>query len=97
MFLDTEVLFNIAGYNGALYKRTSEDFLGPVEKANIKKKRIELRYFTEIDDEIKRFFNSAERIIEGHGDLIRSTAMDSILNGCESVSDVRKKRGRFFL
>ncbi len=96
LFLDTEVLFNIAGYNGTLYQEIAEDFLNQVKLANSKQKRIKLRYFDEVQNEIIGFFTSAENIMRGHGDLVNSTAMKSILNGCESPSDVTDKQSDFF-
>lgn len=96
LLLDTEVLFNIAGYNGVLYQKIAEDFLNQVKAANVKQKRIKLRYFSEVKLEIEGFFNSAENIIRGRGDFITSTAMKSIVNGCETVGDVRDKEADFF-
>ena len=96
LFLDTEVLFNIAGYNGTIYQRLAEDLLTQVKAANIGQQRIKLRYFREVQQEIDSFFRSAERSILGKGDLIQSTAMGSITNGCETVSDVRTKQSDFF-
>ena len=97
LFLDTEVLFNIVGFNGLLYQKIADDFLCQVKAANSRQKRIRLRYFQEVKQEIKTFFNSAERIIGGQDDFINNTsAMKSILNGCETVGDVRDKESDFF-
>ena len=96
LYLDTEVLFNIVGYNGVLYQKLAEDFLNQVKAANAKQRRIKLRFFNEVRLEIEGFFNSAENVIRGHGDLITSTAMKSIVNGCDTVSDVRDKEADFF-
>lgn len=96
LFLDTEVLFNIAGYNGALYQSIANDFLNQVEAANLKKRHIKLRFFGEVQSEIIGFFTSAENIMRGYGELVNSTAMKSILNGCETPSDVIDKQADFF-
>ena len=96
LYLDTEVLFNIAGYNGELYHKLAEDFLDQVKLANIKQKKIKLRFFREVNDEIKSFFNSAEMHIRGKESLITSTAMKAIINGCETVGDVRIRESDFF-
>ena len=88
--------FNIVGYNGVLYQKLAEDFLNQVKAANAKQRRIKLRFFNEVRLEIEGFFNSAENVIRGHGDLITSTAMKSIVNGCDTVSDVRDKEADFF-
>lgn len=96
LFLDTEVLFNIVGFNGSLYQQIAEDFLNQVKIANAKKKKIRLRYFNDVKLEIEGFFNTAENIIRGNGDLITSTAMKYIVNGCNTVGDIRDKESDFF-
>lgn len=96
LFLDTEVLFNIVGYNGSLYQEIAEDFLNQVNAVNLRQKRIVLRYFDEVQREIIDFFTSAEKIKREHGDLISSAAMKSILNGCKTPSDVIDKQSDFF-
>ena len=96
LFLDTEVLFNVAGYNGLLYQKMAEDFLKQVSFANSKKKRIHLRFFSDVKHEVEYFFRSAENIIRGKAGYITNTAMKSIINGCETVSDVRLKEADFF-
>lgn len=96
LFLDTEVLFNIVGYNGDLYKRMTDDFLAQIHAANAKRRIIHLKYFEEVKHEIEGFFISAENIVRGHWEFIPSTAMKEILNGCGTVSDVVDKESDFF-
>lgn len=96
LFLDTEVLFNIAGYNGDLYKRIADDFLAQINAANAKRKIIHLKYFEEVKHEVEAFFISAENIVRGQWEFSPSTAMKTILNGCETVSDVVDKEADFF-
>lgn len=96
LFLDTEILFNIAGYNGELYKKMADDFLDQVRLANSKHKRIKLKYFKEVENEVSGFFTAAENTLRGRGEFVLSTAMRSILNGCSSVSDVIDKEADFF-
>lgn len=96
LFLDTEVLFNIAGYNGVLYQKVAEDFLSQVKIANLRRELIHLRYFAEVKKEVEDFFASAESIIKGSIVFRPSTAMKAIINGCETVGDVRNKEADFF-
>lgn len=96
LFLDTEILFNIAGYNGAIYQQLTEDLLTLVEMANKGQKKIKLRYFREVKDEIDSFFRSAEFTVTGKGDLVQRTAMRAIVNGCFSISEVRAKQADFY-
>jgi hypothetical protein len=65
-----------------------------------KKKRniIELRYFDEIEREIDRYFNAAIAIIQSGRDIgfQKTTAMLSILNGCDDISKIIEKKALFF-
>lgn len=53
LFLDTEILFDIAGYNGTLYQQMAIDLINQVKAANRKKKMITLRYFEDIAHEYR--------------------------------------------
>lgn len=96
LYLDTEVLFDLVGYNGEIYKRAAEDMIVQIRNANRHTHKITLRYFTEVAQEINRFFGSAEEIIAGKRRIMLSTAMTSILNGCKEVSDVIDKQSDFY-
>jgi len=99
IFIDTEVLFHFAGYNGELYQSLFNDFFSFVKEINQrpKKKLIQLKYFREVKDEIERFYKKAEFIIEGKGKADPSvTAMTSILKGCSSPSDIIMKKTKFY-
>lgn len=96
LYLDTEVLFNIAGYNGELYQKLALDFLNQVKNANAKQKKIKLSFFREVEHEIKGFFTAAEKMLCGQGEHISSIAMRSITNGCETVGDIRDRESDFF-
>jgi hypothetical protein len=103
IFLDTEHLFNATGYNGILYQEIFDDFYKLVKeinlsnKGNSNKKRVELKYFKEIEDDIENFFHVAELIIEGKVNLNPSkTAMLTIINGCRTKSDILRKKTKFF-
>ncbi len=96
LFLGTEVLFSLAGYNGEIHKQLSEDFIKQVRNANISGKKIHLRYFYEIKREIEDFFTSAESIVEGKSVSVGKPAMKEIINGCGSKVDVRVKKADFY-
>lgn len=99
IFIDTEVLFNLAGYDGQLYKTLFIDFLSFVNEINKKDqpKLIKLKYFTDVTNEIERFFAKAEQIVLGKEKLIPSrTAMASIVDGCQTPSDVITKKTIFY-
>lgn len=99
IYLDTEILFSLAGYNGELYKVLFDDFYEYVNEINtcslkkVNKKRIKLKYFREIKEEVEGFFKKAESIVEGKEKLNPSkAAMCTIVNGCVSISDVIEKK-----
>ena len=97
LFLDTEVIFNIVGYNGSLYQDVAADLMTQVKAANQKKKRVKLRYFEDVKREIENFFTSAELIIDGKIPYAPSTVMSNILKGCKNAGDVIDRQADFFL
>jgi hypothetical protein len=99
IFIETEILFHLAGYNGELYQKFVIDFLGYVDELNKKAKRkiIRLKYFIECRNEFEGFFKKAMHLIEGsERPNPRITAMVSIVNGCKSLSDVMEKKSDFY-
>lgn len=99
IYLDTEVLFNFAGYNGELFKSLFKDFYKYVNEINGKKSKrlIRLRYFEEVESEIDGFFAIAKRIVQGKAIANpKNTAMSSILDGCTTISDIEIKKSDFF-
>lgn len=98
LYLSTEILFSLAGYNGVIYKQLADDFFVLVREANIKSNgKITLRYFNDTKQEIDDFFFAAERILEGNFTQLNSKpAMIAITNGCSSVSDILVKKSDFF-
>jgi hypothetical protein len=100
IFLDTEIIFYFAGYNGNIYQEIFNDFFKLVKEINQNSgtKKIKLKYFEEIELEINRFFHVAELIMEGKASLNPSkTAMKEIINGCSSKSDVIVKRNKLYI
>lgn len=99
LYLDTEVLFHMAGFNGALYKQLFDDFYELVKEINtdskqrIGKNLIHLKYFPYVPEEIEKFFLKAIEIVKGRVTLIPSVqAMKTITEGCKSETDVLEKK-----
>jgi len=100
IYVDTEILFHLAGYNGELYKNLVFDFLNFVKEINIKatRKLIKLKYFTEVRYQIEGFFTKAKYLVEGNvSPDPTTTAMVSIVNGCKSPSYVIEKKSDFYV
>lgn len=99
IFLEMEVLFHIAGYNGDLFQSLANELLDLISevKSNKKIKLVKLRFFNETKNDIDEFFNKAEDIIQ-KGSIISpaNTAMCTILDGCKEISDVSIKRSDFY-
>ncbi len=103
IYVEQEILFHFAGYNGELYQNLFEDFYKLIKEINLKSKQksnrslIRIKYFPEIREEVDRFFKKAEQIIDGEDIQDSSkTAMLSILSGCSSAADVVQKRAEFY-
>lgn len=102
IYLSLEHLFNAVGFNGVLYKQIFDDFYNLVYEINSTnnsrrgEKLIELRYFEETKDEIDSFFQTAEKILNGHLPLdTTKPAMKAILDGCKNLSDIKRKKVQF--
>lgn len=103
VYLDTEIIFNIAGYNGEIYKQITHEFLELVNDVNRNSntkdnsKTISLFIFHDTKEEINEFFSVAEKIIDGQsGFMSDKQAMDTIIRGCTSGADVVQKREALF-
>ena len=96
LFLGTEVLFSLYGYNGEVYKQLAQDLYTQIKAANSGTRRIFLRYFSEIKKEIEDFFSSAEQIVEGKQPLFDTVAMKALINGCSTSGDIKVKKADFF-
>ena len=96
LYLDTEILFSLVGYNGKIYETLAKDFYSQVCNANSKDKKISLRYFADVKKEIDDFFKSAELIVCGGTYHFDKPAMKSIVNGCSLASDVIVKKSDFY-
>lgn len=96
LFLDVEVLFDIYGYNGEVFKSLAGDLVSLVREANKASKKIKLRYFEDTQREIFSFFAAAEEIVKTKTYLKENVAMKAIINGCKNSTDVSDKRADFF-
>lgn len=96
IFLSTEHLFHCFGLNGDTYKNVFNDFLMLVKEINKNEDLINLKYFSETREEIEKFFKKAEYLIENKKGMVSLRAMESILDDCNSVSDIVTKKSSFF-
>lgn len=99
IYLETEILFHRAGYNGQLFKTLYKEFYNLVQEINRKahKTLISLYYFAETDKDIRDYFAIAEDIVRGKKPLDPSkTAMKYIVTNCHYPSDVKTMESEFF-
>ena len=98
IFLSTEILFSIIGYNGVVYQQLAKDFYEQVRQANSGgSKKINLYYFSETANEIRDFFFTAEDIVDGKKNHWNDKpAMKAITDGCSTSADVSVKQSDFF-
>ena len=99
IFVEQEILFHLAGYNGVLYEQLFLDFFELIKEINRKalKQIVRIKYFDTVKNEIDKFFNIAERIVEGKDTLDCSNiAMTTIVQGCEHKTDVIAKKTEFY-
>ena len=96
LFLDTEVLFSLMGYNGTIYEQLAKDFYEQVKNANSNERKIHLRYFSDVKKEIDDFFSAATMIVEGKKMPSEKAAMKFITNGCKTAADVKIKQADFY-
>ncbi|MGI6122021.1 MAG: hypothetical protein ACOYH0_07040 [Saccharofermentanales bacterium] len=96
LYLGTEVLFSLYGLNGEIHKRLAHDLYEQIKLANSSDKKIFLRYFAKTKKEINDFFASAESIVAGKRFFNDTVAMKAIINGCDTVGDVKVKESDFY-
>ncbi|HIS24170.1 MAG TPA: hypothetical protein IAD01_02065 [Candidatus Faeciplasma gallinarum] len=98
LYLGTEILFSLVGYNGEIFQQFADDFWAQVRTANSgKTPKIHLRYFSEIKKEIDEFFDTASEIVEGkRRRLLDKPAMKAITDGCSTAADVDVKKSDFY-
>lgn len=101
IFLEQEILFYIAGYNGEIHKSLYHQLLDYIEEINAgnknKKKYIKLYYTQDVKDEIDGYFKGAERAFE-RGEIINPAKkpMLHILKDVKTKSDIQTKKVKFY-
>lgn len=103
LYLDTEILFSIYGFNGPLFQKMAKEMLDLIDAVNKrsmkqnKTKMIELYYFEEIKIEIDNYFRAAEiNLRKKEREYQTKDAMIAIMNGCSDGSDVIEKKALFY-
>lgn len=100
IYLDTELLFWATGYDGALFKNIFNEFIELVKEISSKASdagSLEVKYFPETKREIDSFFSYAEIVVSGGRVSDPSkTAMQHLLTGCTTRSDVVQKKAIFY-
>lgn len=103
IYLETEMLFNFASFNGDLFKTLFDEFYSIIEQVNHKsyskngKNIITLKYLSETEKDINDYFYSAECIVNGKMPLdISKNAMTNIVNGCKEAYEIAEKKAEFF-
>ncbi len=103
IYMDVEHLFSILGYNGELFKKLVGDLVDLVRQINQQhqkkagKKAIQFKYLEETESEVKSFFYAARKIASGETSRKDSSvAMDAILKGTTTSSDIIRKESEFF-
>lgn len=99
LFLDQEILFYLAGYNGSIYKDMVEELLKLTAELNVRSRgNLRFYYFQDVRERIDSFFMSAEDIAAGRRMLALDSgeAMVEILRGSNSASDIIEKKSKFY-
>lgn len=92
IYLDTEIIFHLAGYNGTTFQQLANEFLELTSAANKQRVLIHLRYFSDTKAEIEKYFATAETLFSSNSVIRPSeTAMVSILKDCKSAIDITNK------
>lgn len=94
LYLDMEILFDICGYNGSIYKQYADDFLSLVNEINKNKKYINLKYFRSTKKEINTYFKSAKNVIL-YNSVPETTAMEYLVNKGKDEVGLIEERALF--
>ena len=101
IYLEQEILFYIAGYNGEIHKSLYHQLLDYIEEINAsnknRKKYIKLYYTQDVKEEIEAYFRGAERAFE-KSEIINPAKkpMLYILKGAKTKSDIQTKKVQFY-
>ena len=102
IYLEQEVLFYIAGYNGEIHKDIYGQLIEYTDEINASvsansSKIINLYYTDDVKTEIESYFSTAETIFEKNEVVDPSkTAMVKILEGVNSKRDIQIKKVDFY-
>lgn len=96
IYLDTEILLDLMGYNGLVYQDITIDFINLVKIANKNGKKIKLKYFRDVKVEIDKLFAIAEDIKNDRLILEKKVAIEYILSNTETAADIREKNAVFY-
>lgn len=96
IYINTEHLFHLGGFNGVIYNMLFMDFYNLVKEVNRKKKIIHLKFFSEVKEEVDYFFNKAIDIVKRNDSLDPNYAMKEIISDCETTMDVIGKKINFY-
>lgn len=98
IFLDTEILFDLAGYNGSSYQAVADELICLIKELNSRERngreKIKLRYLEQSQNVVDNFFHAAQKRKGSTSNTFvkPSAAMDYILKNAEDASDVLKMK-----
>lgn len=95
LYLNTDVLFDMRGYNGTLYQTYASDFLKLINEINQKQKYINLKFFQITKREIDKFFAAAKYVFVNK-QVRTNDAMECILDQVKDVTDIEEEKTLFY-
>ena len=99
LYLDTEVVFDMMGFNGELYKKVFDEFYAYAQQINQRNKKCTIRFrcFGETYDDIEKYFASAEAVVRRESQLdFTRPAMMHITERCHESYQVAELKGELY-
>jgi len=97
IYLHTDMLCHLGGYDGAVRKLLAEDCLELVKEANGVKKNIFFYYMDEVEEEMDYFFETARKIINKEIPLNKpDNAIATISKMCKTPMEVTIEKTKFY-
>lgn len=99
LYLDTEVVFDMMGFNGELHRKVFDEFYAYAQQINHRNKKdtIRFRYFDETYKDIENYFASAEAVVRRESQLDFSRpAMRYITGRCHESYQVAELKGELY-
>lgn len=98
IFLETDVIFDMMGYNGDVYKEIFNDFIGLINEYNSKStknrnNKVCLFYTPQTSEEIDLYFKNAEYHKAHHKPTRIGSAVEYLNNKCSQISELKIERG----